>query len=135
MGAFSDRFDHEDSGSTRRPECYGDPDYYDITDERCRQCHVKGTCRIKVSSLEREQRRATAPPATTHVPSTSSGSTYRPSVKAKVYEEPGAQDTFTGVLAYNAGLNAVTTMSETLTEALAGIPRKKYPSLRRRNVE
>ena len=135
MGAFSDRFDHEDSGSSRRPECYGDPDCYDITDERCRQCPVKGTCRIKVQSLEREQRRSSTPTTTTYSPSTTPGSTYRPSMKSKVYEEPEAADTFTGVLAYNAGLNAITTMSETLTEALAGIPRKKYPSLKRRKVE
>jgi hypothetical protein len=112
MGAFSDRFD---------------------SDERCRQCHVKGTCRIKIQALEREHRRPSTP-TTTYTPSSTSPA-YRPSSKGKVYEEPSTQDTFTGVLAYNAGLNAITTMSETLTEALAGIPRKKYPSLRRRSTE
>jgi hypothetical protein len=65
---------------------------------------------------------------------TPQGQVHRPVVKAKVYEDPVETDTFTSVLMHNAGLNAVTSISETLTDALSQIPRKKYPGLRKRTT-
>jgi hypothetical protein len=135
MGTFSSRFVDDEDASSGRPECYGDPDYYDITNDVCRQCRFKGTCRLKVGALDREQRRASVPNTAHVTPTASPGGVYRSNAKGRVFEDPGKDESFTSVLAYNAGLNAVTTMSETLTEALAQIPRKKYPSLRRRPIE
>jgi hypothetical protein len=123
MGAFSDRFDDPE-----RPGCYGDPDYFDLSHEVCQNCRWKGTCRLKVSGL-RQQPGRTATPQSTVAGATNQA--YR-GPKAKVYEEPIETDTFTSVLMHNAGLNAVTSISETLTDALSQIPRKKYPMIRKK---
>jgi hypothetical protein len=124
MGSFSAQFQNRDG---EKPECYGDADYYDGSHPICQECAYKGTCRLKVES----NRRSSQTPATNY-PRPGQKPPNAPAAKARVYEEPEGNDSFTGVLAYNAGLNAVTTMAETLTEALAGIPRKKYPGLRKR---
>lgn len=127
MGTFSDRFNnHGDS----RPECFGDPDYFDLSEKNCQGCGWKGTCRLKVTALR-------GPQSTSYERggvSTTQTQVHRPGIKAKVYEEPVETDTFTAVLMHNAGLNAVTSISETLTDALSQIPRKKYPGLRKRTT-
>lgn len=128
MGSFSSQFQNRDG---EKPECYGDVDYYDGSHPTCQECAYKGTCRIKIETARRNSQSGSTQPA--HRPGYKPPNT--PPARTKVYEEPEGNDTFTGVLAYNAGLNAVTTMAETLTEALAGIPRKKYPSLRRRETK
>ena len=130
MGTFSSRFsNHDDDGHNERPECYGDPDYYDITDDTCKNCRWKGTCRLKISALERDRRPTSSVSTVTAVQPVTSK---RSAVKGKIYEDAGEEDTFTSVLAHNASLNAITAMSETLTDALSQIPRKKYPGLRKR---
>jgi hypothetical protein len=125
MGSFSSQFNN--NRDSEKPECYGDTDYYDISHPTCQDCAYKGTCRLKVEA----GRRSSQTSSTAYRPAHKPANTPPPS-RNKVYDEPEENDTFTGVLAYNTGLNAVTTMAETLTEALAGIPRKKYPGLRRR---
>jgi hypothetical protein len=133
MGTFSSRFsNHDDDGHNERPECYGDPDYYDITDDTCKNCRWKGTCRLKISALERDRRPASSSSSVTTT--TTSAIPQRSAVKGKIYEDAGEEDTFTSVLAHNASLNAITAMSETLTDALSQIPRKKYPGLRKRST-
>lgn len=133
MGAFSDRFDNDDGASSRRPECYGDPDYYDITDERCRQCPVKGTCRIKVQSLEREHRRASVPSvATQHTQVANPANGYRARRPEPTYTPPDEDSTFLGALAYNVSLDAATASFETIAAAFAKIPREGYPSIKRK---
>jgi len=127
MGTFSDRFNNQGDS---RPECYGDPDYFDLSDRTCQDCRWKGTCRLKVSALKGTQ----SAPYERTTAATPQGQVHRPVVKAKVYEDPVETDTFTSVLMHNAGLNAVTSISETLTDALSQIPRKKYPGLRKRTT-
>lgn len=130
MGTFSSQFNDDDT----RPECYGDPEQYDISTNECRQCRYKTTCRLKCQANERG-RGSGSYSSTTSAPSTPSSTAvgYRHE-KAKVVEDPREEDTFMSVLAHNAGLNAITSMSATLTEALSQIPRKKYPALKRRST-
>ena len=45
------------------------------------------------------------------------------------------EDTFVEALAFNASLNAAEAMATTVVEALAQLPRRPYPPIRRRRVE
>lgn len=139
MGRFSSRFSDDDDDDRRRPskpECYGDPDYYDITHQDCRACSFKGTCKLKVSALEREESRDRRKSRSrSEERGRSSGRMVKRREREYEFEEAGEQDTFMSALAYNSSLNAATTMAETLTEALGQIPRKRYPSLRKRRIE
>jgi hypothetical protein len=139
MGRFSSRFsddDDDDDSRPTKPECYGDPDYYDITDDECKRCRFKGTCKLKVAALEREERRNQRGDQTQGSGrSQSSGKIVKRKSREYELEEADGQDTFLSVLAYNSSLNAATTMAETLTDALGQIPRKRYPSLKKRKVE
>jgi hypothetical protein len=128
MGDFSNRY------ATRtveeKPPCYGKEEYYDITDSTCRACKFSGTCRIKVKAAQGSRGHTTdAHPerAVGHV--VPGRSVPVPS------EDPDSGDSFVSVLTYNSGLNAATAMSETLTQALGGIPRKRYPSFSKRSKE
>lgn len=139
MGRFSSRFsddDDDDDGRPTKPECYGDPDYYDITDSDCKRCRFKGTCKLKVAALEREEKRSRSRSRSDREErGRSSGKMVRRKSREYELEEADEQDTFMSALAYNSSLNAATTMAETLTDALGQIPRKRYPPLRKRKVE
>ena len=139
MGRFSRRFsddDDDDRRPTRKPECYGDPDYYDITDDDCRACSFKGTCKLKVNALEREERRDRRRGSSrSDSRDRTAGKLTRQKKREYALEEPEREETFVSVLAYNSALNSMTTAAETLTEALGQIPRKRYPALRKRKVE
>jgi hypothetical protein len=132
MGTFSSRFADDEDASSGRPECYGDPDYYDITNDVCRQCRFKGTCRLKVGALDREQRRvhSPAPHTATAVPTTAA-TAYRNRRPEPVYAPPTEESTFFSALAWNVSLDAATASFETIASAFARIPREGYPSLRK----
>lgn len=125
MGDFTSRYSTQ---TEEKPGCYGDEDYYDITDSTCRACRYKGTCRIKVQAAQSGKGRD-APLARKKGHSVAGRSVPSPT------EDHDEDDTFMGVLSYNSSLNAATAMSETLTQALSGIPRKRYPSFRKRRKE
>lgn len=125
MGDFTRQY----SSSEEKPGCYGDEDYYDITDKTCRECRYKGTCRIKVQAAKNGRRRESPTPSGKVAHKGAGRSVPAPT------EDADENDTFMSVLTYNSSLNAATAMSETLTQALSGIPRKKYPSFRKRRKE
>jgi|SaaInlStandDraft_7_1057024.scaffolds.fasta_scaffold00038_32 hypothetical protein len=124
MGDFTSRYS---THTEEKPGCYGEEDYYDITDSTCRACRYKGTCRIKVQAGKSGRSRDTPGPKKGHP--TNGRSVPVPT------EDPDEGDTFVSALTYNSSLNAATAMSETLTQALSGIPRKRYPSFRKRRKE
>lgn len=145
MGRFSSRFSDDDDDDTRRPskpDCYGDPDYYDITHQDCRACSFKGTCKLKVSALEREESRDRRKSRSrSEERGRSSGRMVRKKDldldREYEYEDANEEDTFFSVLAYNSTLNAATVMASTLTNSLGDLPRKRYrpKAQRKRRIE
>ena len=116
---FSQRFS---GGSSReKPPCYGDEQFYDPGDPECRKCPVKGTCRVLVERRKKNDSSSTI--ATTR---TSTKSIPKKSPTAIVEHEE--QDTFMGVLGHNSCLNAGQAAVDTLSDAIASIPRKTYPN-------
>lgn len=126
MGDFTNRYSTRTS--EEKPSCYGEEDYYDITDSTCRACKFKGTCRIKVQASNSGRSSHPGQPR----PTTGKGHAVSSRTVPVPAEDHGDDDSFMGVLTYNSSLNAATAMSETLTQALSGIPRKRYPSFSKR---
>lgn len=127
---FSRRFDYSE-GPSSRPDCYGDPDEYDRDDSICRDCRHNRLCELMVTKKQREQGK------TSSYSRPSYRSTAEERTKSSVkrrgttdYQEMDCleDDTFAGVLVHNASLNALQGLADTLSGAVAQLPRKTYPN-------
>jgi hypothetical protein len=109
-----------------KPDCYGDPDYYESDDPDCEACPVKRTCRAIVNRKEarREEEEATE-------------RKYKKAKKKRIDPDPDPEDYeereeaiaggFFGALIFNGALSATRAGMVEATFAIDQIPRAPYP--------
>ena len=119
--SFSQRFGR----SSSRPDCYGDPEIYNVADSECRNCSSRPSCKYVVD--RKLGGNTSSRDLQTRNRSTTSTRVSRKSTNVNVmdYDE---DDTFLNTLTHNAMLNAVQGMADTFSDAIGSIPRKKYPN-------
>ena len=107
---------------SERPECYGDPDYYDPDDHSCSDdCAFFQSCGIRVARANSANSRRSLTPK---------NKTTRQQVikkqKAEIIVEPETEDSYFSVLAYNSALEAIQAMADELSNSVRHVPRKSY---------
>tara|TARA_Y100000034_G_scaffold134265_1_gene202193 strand:- start:927 stop:1307 length:381 start_codon:yes stop_codon:yes gene_type:complete len=123
-------FEKKYQGTTKRPECYGDEDYYDPADAECQACEYKTTCSVIVRRRANQARQRT-----TDIRSTTKKKLHRSEYREVPYEDPSQDTSFQGALGHNASVNGVQALADTFAEAMRSIPRLKYPNPFRRKKE
>lgn len=132
-----------------KPECFGDPDYYDPTDKLCNtECSFYTACGIRSSRSGDAARRyiqnrvqntpSATPAATPYVPqrTTNTPATVVDKTKiATIVEDCQETDTFTSILMHNASLEALQAIVDELGNSIKQIPRKSYTNLYKRKKE
>jgi hypothetical protein len=125
---FTRRFGSSSSQSSK-PDCYGDPRYYERDDPTCRACPSRGTCEVVIKRKDRAGRGG-------HQVSRSRATTLKsesrsniPDISKYAEEEAEEGETFTSILVHNSSLNALQGFTATLNDAVAHIPRKGYANI------
>ena len=123
----------------RKPECYGDTDYYDPDDDTCQECAYIDGCGIRAARTARTSNRRSPYKNTTYNRTSSSVSSNKNSIqRSKANQkitiiEADEQDTFQSTLAHNAALEAMQAVVDEVANSIRHIPRKSYNNLWKRN--
>lgn len=124
--SFSQRFGGHSRRESSKPECYGDPDYYEGDDPQCRACPVQSTCRVVSEKRARSHNERHNRPVTIREPRAIQRKSRAEASRAIEDYEEG--DTWFSALVHNACIEGITAGAKTAVDALESIPKKRYPN-------